>query len=65
MWMVLHVTEGEKTAELIQELLLREGFLVKVEPFVLDNTKASIMHIMVLSSEVEEARKVLIENGYV
>jgi hypothetical protein len=63
-WMVLHVSEGEKRAESIKKLLLDEGLLVKLQPVSLAETTSNLVQVMVLSSELAEAKKILANRGY-
>lgn len=63
MWVVIYMANGEKEAKHIEALLANEGFLVKLQP-VLAQSETQLFHVLVISSEMREARKVLNESGY-
>ncbi|MGV8146931.1 MAG: hypothetical protein ACLKAK_11220 [Alkaliphilus sp.] len=63
MWAVVYMANDDETASKIQELLESEGLLVKVKE-VEFSKEEGIREIMILSSEVEAAHNILIQNGY-
>ena len=64
MWIVVHMAKSEKGAMEIEDMLKREGFMVKHRA-VYRNVPSSenYYEILVLGAEAEEARQVLMENG--
>jgi len=65
MWIVINIAKSSDTAEKIEKLLAAGGILVKRKPVYknVDDTK-NYYKISVLESEVEEARDILMENGF-
>jgi len=65
MWTVVYLAKNKKIADKVNELMSREGVLVKLQP-VSKNTgdEDSYFEILVLESEVEEAHNILYELGY-
>lgn len=64
MWVVIYMANGENEAKSIETLLVNEGFLVKLQPALAQSGEGSIFNILVISSEMREARKVMTEHGY-
>ncbi len=65
MWVVVSLTSSKKTAHAMQRLLEAEGIMVKlcdVSPKA--RLSRDTYEIMVLASEGNTAREILIENGY-
>jgi len=60
MWTVVYIAPNKKDALRVQEVLTREGFLVKIKPIGLD-TENSTFEVMVPEAEVEEAMEILNE----
>jgi len=65
MWTVVYLAKNKRLADKVNELMSREGVLVKLQP-VSKNTgdEDSYFEILVLESEVEEAHNILYELGY-
>lgn len=64
MWVVIHMAHSEERAALAQELLVREGFLVRVRPIARALTSGdSCYEVLALKAEAAEARDVLQESG--
>lgn len=65
MWMVVHMAKSETTAERVKESLAEEGILVKIRPVYRSvSSQENYYEIQVLQSEMQEARKVLLEGGF-
>ena len=64
MWIVVAVANNKSLAERIQGVLEREGILVKLGSASLRaNQQSRTIEIMVLESEAEISREVLLDNG--
>lgn len=65
-WVVIQVAHSQARAEAAQGLLIREGFMVKIRPVnkALSTGGVCLYEIMALTSEAEEARDLLQENGF-
>lgn len=63
-WLVIHMIRGEDGARRIVDMLTQEGLVAKTHP-VYRNRSAqdNFYEIMVLKSESDEARGLLVENG--
>lgn len=60
MWTVIYIVPHKNEAEKIRELLLLEGFLVKIKFFVMSETQESgPVEILVPESEAEEAMEII------
>ncbi len=65
MWMVVGVASNQSIAERMQKVLEKEGILVKVRnACVRTKQQGSTFEIMVLESEANSSREVLLENGF-
>lgn len=65
MWMVIYMAQSRMMGEQIQNMLVKEGFLVKLKP-VYKNVPSdeNYYEVLVLKSEVKEVHSILMENGY-
>lgn len=63
MWTVVYMANTKQDAELIQKILVEEGFLVKIKPISKSNEEG-INEVLVPRSEVEEAHNILMQRGY-
>jgi hypothetical protein len=63
MWTVVYMASNKKTADRINEVLVKEGFLVKIrEVNRACGKKHDCYEILVLESEAEEAQSILINH---
>lgn len=64
MWIVIHMAKSSAVTDGIRALLENEGILVKVKPvYKKMSREENYYEILVLESEAEEAREIIIENG--
>lgn len=59
MWTVVYIAPGEKEAEKIRELLVREGLLVKLHTVGTGDNENQAYEVLVPGAEVEEALELL------
>lgn len=65
MWMVVGVANNQSMADRMQNALENEGVLVKIRnSSVRAKQQGNTFEIMVLESESDFAREVLLENGF-
>lgn len=64
MWMVVGVANNQSMADRMQNALENEGVLVKIRSSSVRAKQHSTFEIMVLESESDFARDVLLENGF-
>lgn len=65
MWMVVGVANNQSMADRMQNVLENEGMLVKIRnASVRAKQQGSTFEIMVLESEADFAREVLLDNGF-
>ncbi|ABW18146.1 conserved hypothetical protein [Alkaliphilus oremlandii OhILAs] len=62
MWTVIYMANTRQDAEEIQNILVKEGFLVKVRPISKNNVDGTT-EVLVPRSEVEEVHSILIQLG--
>ena len=65
MWIVVGMANNQQTANSMQKALESEGILVKLRNVSM-KTKRSVntFEILVLESESDSAREILLENGF-
>ena len=65
MWKVVYMAQNKGTADHINNLLTREGFLIKIKP-VYRNVpdENNYYEILVPQTEVQEVHTILMDNGY-
>jgi hypothetical protein len=64
MWMVVSMAGSEKKAAQIQKTLEEEGILVKLRNVSAKaRTNGDTIEVLVLESEADAAREILVENG--
>ena len=64
MWIVIHMAKSFDQAQLMQDLLGQEGFLVRLHPIYRKvSQEANYYEVKVPESEAQEARQVLFDNG--
>jgi len=61
MWTTVFITNSNKKAKSVEDMLIEEGFLVKVSTDTID--KRNIYEIMALDVEVDDVCEVLCELG--
>ena len=65
MWIVIHMAKGKDRCDKITAALSADGVLVKIKPAYKNVPDAeNYYQICVLQSEADQARQVLIENGF-
>jgi len=65
MWTVVYMAQSKEVADNMQDLLSKEGILVKLRPINKNReTSDDNYEVLVPESEVEEAHSVIIEKGY-
>lgn len=62
MWTVIYMANTRQDAEEVQNILVKEGFLVKVRPISKNNVDGTT-EVLVPRSEVEEVHSILIQLG--
>ena len=64
MWVVVTLAKGRACARGIEELLKKEGFLVKIKPVYKNvGEEENYYEVRALESEAAEAREILVQNG--
>ena len=63
-WVVIYIAHGDDSAGAVNELLVREGFLCRINPIARGSANDSCYEVMALPTEAQEARDFLHENGY-
>ena len=63
-WVVIHMAHSEQKAASAQELLTREGFMVRVRPVARTLSGECCLELQALKAEAKEAREGLQENGF-
>lgn len=65
MWTVVYMAQSKEFATKLQELLEKEGILVKLRPISKNHeNNDNYYEVLVPEAEVEEAHSVIIEKGY-
>lgn len=65
MWTVVYMAQSKEIATKLQELLTKEGILVKLRPISkIHENNDNYFEVLVPEAEVEEAHSVIIEKGY-
>jgi len=65
MWTVVYMAQSKEIATKLQELLTKDGILVKLRPVSKNHeNNDNYFEVLVPESEVEEAHSVIIERGY-
>ncbi|MCX7711874.1 MAG: flavodoxin domain-containing protein [Clostridia bacterium] len=65
MWTVVYMAQSKEIATKLQDLLTKEGILVKLRPVSKNHeNNDNYFEVLVPESEVEEAHSVIIEKGY-
>ncbi len=65
MWTVVYMAQSKDIATALQELLTKEGILVKLRPISKSHDgNDNYYEVLVPEAEVEEAHSVIIEKGY-
>ena len=60
-WMVIHIAHGAQRAQIVQNLLEAEGFLIRKRSVGVSAGEENTFELMALTSEAKEARAFLIE----
>lgn len=62
MWIVVQIVPNQATAEMLQNILSTEGFLVKIRPLGVPHMGAARQfELLVPESEAQEAQEILME----
>ena len=65
MWTVVYMAQSKEIATKLEELLTKEGILVKLRPISKNhNNTDNYYEVLVPEAEVEEAHSVIIERGF-
>jgi len=66
MWTVVYMAQSKEIVSKLQELLEKEGLLVKIRPISknAESDEDNYYEVLVPESEVEEAHMLIIETGY-
>lgn len=65
MWTVVYMAQSKEIATKLQELLSKEGILVKIRPVSKNHeNNDNYFEVLVPEAEVEEAHSVIIEKGF-
>lgn len=62
-WLVVYMTNSQRTAETVEQLLQSEGILVRCRALNREVSGAGTYELCVLASEAQEAREILLERG--
>lgn len=65
MWTVVYMAQSKEIATNLQELLAKEGILVKLRPISKEEGKSNdYFEVLVPEAEIEEAHGIIIEKGF-
>lgn len=65
MWTVVYMAQSKDIATKLEELLAKEGILVKLRPISKNqDNNDNYFEVLVPEAEVEEAHSVIIEKGF-
>ncbi len=65
MWTVVYMAQSKQIAENLQDLLTKDGILVKIRPVNKnEENHDNYFEVLVPEAEVEEAHVVIIEKGF-
>lgn len=65
MWTVVYIAQSKDVATKLQEILLKEGLLVKIRPISKnDENEDNYFEVLVPETEISEAHSIIIEKGY-
>lgn len=65
MWTVVYMAQSKDIATRLQDVLTKEGLLVKIRPISKNvENNDNYYEVLVPESEVEEAHGIIIETGY-
>ncbi len=65
MWTVVYMAQSKEIASNMQELLAKEGILVKIRPISKNpDNNDNYYEVLVPEAEIEEAHSVIIESGF-
>lgn len=65
MWRVVYMAQTKPMADHIVDLLVREGFLVKLKPIYKNISEdENYYEILVPQSEAQEVHDILMDNGF-
>ncbi len=63
MWTTVYVAPSKETAEQIKNILMQEGFLVKMQPLTKSTRDEEFYEVMVPEAEAVDAQDTLISRG--
>lgn len=65
MWTVVYMAQNKEVVQKLQEILEKEGLLVKIRPISKGaSDDDSYFEVLVPQSEIEEAHSIIIEKGF-
>lgn len=65
MWTVVYIAQSKEVATRLQDILLKEGLLVKIRPISKNSeSEDNYYEVLVPEAEVAEAHSIIIEKGY-
>jgi hypothetical protein len=65
MWTVVYIAQSKEIATRLQEILQKEGLLVKIRPISKNNRdEDNYFEVLVPEAEVTEAHSIIIEKGF-
>ncbi|MGE4283626.1 MAG: hypothetical protein AB7G87_07890 [Clostridia bacterium] len=65
MWTVVYMAQSKEIVTKLQEILEKEGLLVKIRPISKNvENNDNYYEVLVPESEVEEAHSIIIETGF-
>lgn len=63
MWTAVYVAPSKETAEQAKDILVQEGFLVKMQPLSRNTKDEEFYEVMVPEAEAEDAQDTLVSRG--
>lgn len=63
MWTAVYVAPSKETAEQVKNILIQEGFLVKMQPLSKNMKDEEFYEVMVPEAEAEDAQDTLVSRG--
>lgn len=65
MWTVVYIAQSKEIATRLQDILQKEGLLVKIRPISKNEENGdNYYEVLVPEAEVSEAHSIIIEKGY-
>jgi len=65
MWTVVYIAQSKDVATRLQDILIKEGLLVKIRPISKNSeNEDNYFEVLVPEAEVSESHSIIIEKGY-